>query len=156
MWMNKMNSALWKKGGKKARKYTSIMYLLKLMLTAPHSPDFVFSSKIISSCGIQRTSENILPDSCIHWSNIQFYNWISVLGGVTVYLSKSILKGLATDWARTSYATLHTTKYAAHEFSMPFLWQQTSSLTLTRKDRQTRASHIFLSVGWAHLGKKIV
>lgn len=56
MCMNKMNRALSKKGRKMARKYTTIVYLLKLMLTAPHSPDFVFSSKIISSCGIQRAS----------------------------------------------------------------------------------------------------
>lgn len=100
--------------------------------------------------------ESILPDSYIHWSNRQFHYWISVLGGVTVYLSKSILKDLTTDWNRTSYMTLHTTKYAAHEFSMPFLWQQTSSRSLTRKDRQTRDSQIFLSVGWAYLGKQKV
>lgn len=154
MCTNKMNRALWKKGKKVASKYISIMYLLKLTLTAPHSPDCVSSSKIVSSCGIQRASENILPDSYIHWSNRHFHNWISVLGGVIVYLSKSILKGLATDWDRTSHATLHTTKYAAHEFGMLALWEQTSSLDLTCKDKQTRAFEIFLSVGWAHLGKK--
>lgn len=142
MCTNKMNRALLKEGENVASKHTSTMYLLKLMLTAPHSPDFVFSSKIVPSCGIKRASENILPDSYIHWSNRHFHNWISVLGGAIVYLSKSILKGLATDWDRTSHATLHTTKYAVHEFGILFLWDQTSSLDLTCKDKQTRASEL--------------
>lgn len=141
-----------KKGGKMARKCKSIMYLSKIMLTAPHSPDFVFSSKIISSCGIQRASENILPDSYLHWSKTQFYNWIRVLGEVTVYLFESILKGLATEWDRIPHVTLHTNKYVAYEFSVPFLWQHNFSLALTCKDRQTWTSQILLSVGWAHLG----
>lgn len=128
------------KRGKIARKCKSILYLSKIMLTAPQGHNFVFSSKIISNFGIQRAPENIFPDSYLHWSKRQFYNWIRVLGGVTVYLFESILKGLATEWDRISHVTLHTTKYAAYEFSMPFLWQHNFSLALTCKDRQKRTS----------------
>lgn len=110
-----------------ARKCKSILYLSKIMLTTPQRTDFVFSSKIISTCGIQRASENILPGSYPHQSKRQFYNWISPWRSNCLFVRKHF-KGLSNRVRHN--LTCDTTKYAAYEFSVPFLWQTLSCFNM--------------------------